>query len=205
MRESPKVKGLFLIFFVIFCVGCISSQPRPLGFLPSYELMRESPKVKGLFFSKDPSVKIKKYRQIIVEPVFVSGKNIDLDKYETQYIADYFKDELQEAFYRSYIVSDNLESKDVLYVRSAVEVWPSEPILNIHFSTSLPAIGIGGASIEVEFFDAEADQSILSFMASEKGDRFNKIDGFSRWAHTEKVLKKWANEIKSIVDGFQGK
>lgn len=196
---------IFIGFCIIFCVGCVSSQPRPLGFLSSYELMRESPKVKGLFFSKDPSVKIKKYRQIIVDPVFVFGKNIDLDKYEEQYISDYFKDELQEAFYRSYAVSDDPELKDVVHIHAAVEVWPSEPILNIHFSTSLPAIGIGGASIEVEFFDAEIDQTILSFMASEKGDRFNKIDGFSRWAHTEKVLKKWANEIKSIFDEFQGK
>ena len=174
------MQKIFIFSIFIFVAGCATSRPVPLGFLSSYEMMRESPMVEGLFFYKDPSIHIRKYKRVIVEPVLVSGKDMTLNKYEVDHLSNYFQDELKKAFHRDYVVSDSFFSEDVLHVRSAIEVWPSEPILNIHWSTTLPGIGIGGASMEMEFVDGKTNRSILAFMASEKGDRFKKLDGLSK-------------------------
>ncbi|MDP8265012.1 MAG: DUF3313 family protein [Candidatus Aceula lacicola] len=199
------MKQKISLFILIFIVGCATHKPAVLGFLSSYELMKESPIAEGLFFYKDPSINIQKYKKVIVEPVLIFEEKPKLNKYEIDRLSTYFQDELKIAFSRGYVVSDSFFSKDVLYIRSVIKVWPSEPILNIHWSTTLPGIGIGGASMEMELVDGQTDKTILEFMKSEKGDRFKKIDGLSKWTHTKKVLKDWASEIKSIFDGFQGK
>ncbi len=196
---------IIVIFFLSFLSGCSSRRPAPLGFLNEYRFMKESPLIKGLFFFKDPGIDLAKYNKIIIEPVIISGKDIELNKYEKQHLSDFFQDELKIAFCRTYAVSDNFSGNGVLRVYSSIEVLASKPILNLHWSTTLPGFGIGGAAMEIEFVDSQKENSVLSFMAAQKGNRFKKIDGLTKWKHTERILKKWANEIKSVFDGFYEK
>lgn len=178
--------------------------PSSLGFLNDPGLLKKSPSYESLYFYKDPGIKLSRYARVIVEPIVVSGHNVRLDKYDEQHIAQYFTNELKIAFNRRYRVTDE-PGRATLRLRGVVQVWASEPMLNVHWSTALTGVGVGGASMEIELGDSMTGRPILLFASRRQGDRFKKIDGLTAWAHTENILHDWALQVVDTFDGFHGK
>jgi|GEM_PF-945951 len=200
-----RLKILWIICSTCLVVGCASVHPSTsLGFLDDPQLLRKSSSYEDFYFYKDPGVKLSRYARFIVEPIIVSGRNVILDKYDEQHIAQYFTNEIKIAFNRQYRVTTQPD-RSTLRLRGVVQVWASEPLLNVHWSTALTGVGVGGASMEVEVVDSMSGKQVLAFFSQRKGNRFKKIDGLTTWTHTENILHDWACQIQDTFDGFHGK
>jgi len=199
-----KIRFSFLSLLFYFCIGCATPKPPSLGFLQQYPWLKQSPSSKDLFVYKDPKIKLSRYSNIIVDPILVSGKEKKLDPYDENRLSKFFTNELKINFNQGYHVVED-PFGPTLRVRGVVQVWESAPWLNVHWSSSLSGLGIGGASMEIEFVDALNGRSVICFSGSQKGDRFKKIDGLTDWTHTEKILSRWAKEMKDIFGEFHGR
>jgi len=209
--SKKQIMVLFLcLFFVFLASGCATQKPIPSGFLAEYPSFEQDDNEKeGLYFDDNPDKKTGQYSKLIIEPVVIywhpEAKGKEVNPEELKELSDYFRQELITALKDSYSIV-NKPGKKVLRIRIAItDVEPNIPLLNIHWTTTLAGLGIGGASKEVEFVDSLTGERFDYVIGSQEGKRYKKLKGLTRWGHTKDILRQWAQLIRERLDSHKGR
>src|SRR3989338_3164057 len=156
-----KIMGTLMISFI--CVSCSTvMEPVPSGFLGDYSTMRPSKIIKGMYVDRASSERLGDYSKFMIDPVEIylhkDAKAEHVDPKFLQLLADYFRDAVIQNLEKNYeVVSEPGEG--VLRIRSAItDVLPNKVVFNIQVSTTVSGIGLGGASMEAEFIDAQTGE-----------------------------------------------
>lgn len=202
------------VSFLLAVSGCAAQKPIPSGFLGDYSsfTQEESDGVEGLYCQKHPKKDLGQYSRFIVDPVIIHLRpEVEVDEYkvtaeELKELADCFRNEVVAVLKDGYAVVKKPGVGGVIRLRIAItDVEPNTPFLNVHWVTSLPGMGLGGASMEAEFIDTQSGERIFAFIDSRKGKRYKKIKGLTRWGHSKDIFKQWANLIRERIDCHHGK
>ena len=164
----------------------------------------------------EPGV-LRDYDAFLVDPVLVyfgtSAAAVDPDELAqlTRTLHDEVVEELTSGGY-SVVESPG---PGILRIRAALtDVDPSRPAANIGAKAAgiasgvsgfmVPAVDLGGASIEVEMLDSETGVRVAALRDARKGRRFvGTIASAQKWGHAEAAFKEWAKELRDHLDGLR--
>ena len=191
-------------FLTMVLTGCGGGHVAQSGFLGDYTEMVPSEKDDRILIYKSPTLALRDYKRFIVEPVVVyfhpDAKGGGVDPAKLKEIADGFHDEIVAALGDRYPVVEDAGAGVIRLKAAITDVEPSKPILNLHWSTSLPKLGLGGASAEVDFVDSVTGERVAAVMAHAQGKSYKKIKGLTKYGHAQDVLKGWAKQIRDRLD-----
>jgi hypothetical protein len=203
------MRGLLIALVFAMTTGCGSSERKASGFLSDYSSLRDSTRVDGAKVYLKPGLDLSKYDKFLVRPVGVQFAAEDkpgaidpeVISELTKYLHQQVVTELAANQYR--IV--NQPGPGVLDLRIAVtHLKKAEPVLNIHPATKLSGLGLGGASIEAEAFDAATGQRQFAFMHTRAGDRLTIVEGLQEWGHAKQAMDFWAKTLVDRVNEAHG-
>jgi len=204
MRQRSLNYLMMVIVSVVF-IGCSSiMEPTPSGFLGDYSTMQPSKIIKGMSIDRASSEKLGDYSKFIIDPVEIylhkDAKAEDIDPKVLQEMADYFRNEVIAKLQEHYTVVEEA-GVGVLRIRAAItDVLPNKVALNIHWSTTMAGLGLGGAAMEAEFVDSQTNERILAVIDSRKGRRTHYKKGLSKWGHTKDVIEEWVQMLTKRLD-----
>jgi hypothetical protein len=85
-----------------------------------------------------------------------------------------------------------------LRIRAAItDIDTVNPALNLRTTVAvLVPLDMGGATIEVEFLDAESGERLAAMVDRKTGSPLKIFSGYSRLAHARGAFDQWADELK---------
>ncbi len=191
-REAQRASWAALVLLVLG--SCSTPMPAHSGFLGDYPRMRPSPRIAGAWGWWHPRKRISDYLKIMIDPVTVflhpQAQSSRVNPDELKELADYFRNEMASRILSSgkyEIVRQT--GPGVLRIRAA--------ITDVQRGT---ALGVGGASMEAEFLDAESGERVVAVIATRKADPFEVREGSSKWADAQAVLREWAQVLRESLD-----
>jgi len=197
------------VFLFIFIAGCASvPNYSPTGFLSDYARMQQSPNRESVYYYLNGEADLSAYSKVIIDPIVVfmhsDSQGAGLNAEELTRLTNSFRDAMVDAFKGNYKIVKEA-SPDTLRFRIALTgVVASKPAYNILWATALSGIGVGGASMELEWLDSNSEEVLLSVYDVRKGKRYDKLSGLTKWKHTENVFKEWARRAKEFLDSKKG-
>lgn len=196
--------GVFLLVS-----GCVTSgMVTPSGFLADYSFMTSNSDADGytndLHIDIDSNADFKKYSNILIAPVILyfheQSKGQGIDPVKLKELTDLLYDELKLVFEDDYAIVDTPGENTILIRTAITDVVPNKPIFNVHWTTTLAGIGLGGAAIETELVDAVTGKRLIAVVENKKGKRQKYFKGWKKWGHTEDVMSQWALMLKEKLD-----
>jgi hypothetical protein len=201
-----------LVLLALLLAGACGSAPKGSGFLGDedvYASLQPSDFDSDVLVWRSPTAEPGSYDAFLVDPVAVhlneDGRERDLDPKETDALAAHFRQQLEEQLGKGYSVVEGPGPR-VMRIRAALtDVDPNTVALNILPQTVIMGFGIGGATMEAEFLDAESGARLAAVMADASGTRYKYLNGLSEWGHAQEVLDYWAEMIRERMDVLHGK
>ena len=172
------------------------------GFLTDYSDFEKVDGAKGLYIRKAPGIDISYYSKIIIAPVeiYFDTESARIPEEKLAEMREGLHDGLSEALGKTFEVV-NEPADDVLAVRTAItDVRANKVYLNLHWSTALSGLGIGGATIEAQFTDSVTGRPVVSVVSAKKGRRLKYFSGLTKWGHTSAVLDGWAQFLTDSLE-----
>ena len=214
MKTTCKVfiacVGVAMIFAV---VGCTHAQES--GFLGNYDGFRETGLLnKNLEYVAD-GVDWSQYKAVMIEPVklYLMQDSEQKDKPtsgESRMLCSYYTSQLIQEFEKLGVTIVYAPGPGVMEIRAAVtELLPTNVVENAAAQGTLAVpggglakdayeevtgstLGMGQASMEVEFLDSETGTRLFGYVAKKTGSSLDIKGQTSRWGVVKEVMKKWA-------------
>lgn len=224
MRITIK-KTITLLSILLFLglVGCTASkQMNTSGFLQDYSKLQPGGEDRADYVYINKDVDFTKYKKAFVDKVVIyltpelQSRGIQPDVMKE--LADAFEKELAMEINSSLPMVDQA-GPDTLRVRVAItDIEPSDPVLNTvgailpvgwvisaaSKATTGAAANVGKASIEMEVLDSVTGKILGAAVDTKVGAKYD-IAGTSKWGHSKKAFKEWAQKIRERLDEVQGK
>ncbi len=201
-----RTQATALSAFCLLFAGCATTGPPPVsGFLTSYEGLEADPKDSSLLWWERDGFDWTSYRSVILEPIEVyyhpqaAGEAIRPD--ELKKLTDTFRDAVVEALGDDYRVTDE-RGADVLRVRCAItDVIPVRPALNALTSfVAMVPIDVGGAAIEVEFFDSVSGERLAAAVDQKLGSPLDSRASLTRLGAARQAFRDWARDLRAALE-----
>jgi len=204
MKISQRYLNLFLMIGLSAAVsqGCASTKPAmpASGFLSDYSDFKSVGD--GFFVKQYEAGDISRYSKLLIAPpkIYFDAESKKITEEMLQQMRDDLYQSLQAELGKTYEIVD-APGENTLLVRTAItDVRANKVYLNLHWSTTLSGLGVGGATIEAEFIDSLTNKHLLSVVSTKKGNRVKYFNGLTKWGHTAGVVKGWAQFLVDALN-----
>ena len=218
-----KTTTLFAVLIFLGLFGCTTTKQMNMsGFLQDYSKLQPGGEDRADYVYINKGVDFTKYKKALVDKVVIyltpelQSRGIQPDVMKE--LADAFEKELAMEI-NSSIPMVEQAGPDTLRVRVAItDIEPSDPFLNTvgailpvgwvvnvaSKATTGAAANVGKASIEIEVLDSVAGEILGAAIDTKVGAKYD-VAGTSKWGHSKKAFKQWAQKIRERLDEVQGK
>lgn len=176
-------------------------QPSVSGFLSSYEGLQVDPADTSLLWWEQEAFSWANYHGVMLEPLSFyyhpEAQGRELTPEELKELSDAFHDAVVEELGENYAVVSE-PAPGILRVRCAItDVIPSGPAVNmLTASVAFVAVDVGGAAIEVEFFDAVSGERMAAAVDRKLGKPIDGPVNFSRYGQAKRAFRAWARDLR---------
>lgn len=199
---KKKWFGIFAVFLVglIGMQGCATA-PMQTDYLGNDFALMPDHEDSSLLWWEKSEFNWNNYNKVILDPVSIrSDAAINDGKFNSEDLESLrgnLKDATIEELGPEFPVV-NTPGTDVLRIRAAItEINTSNTILNLITTVAVfVPMDMGGASIEVEFFDSMTGERLAAMADCKTGTPLQLKSAFSRFGQTKKVFNQWAEELK---------
>jgi hypothetical protein len=224
MKHMRRIKFLSLMVMIgSFCVSCASThQVRNVetsGFLNNYSQLAEGEGDQALMVYIDPDVNFDTYDKLIIDPIrLIATEGSDLaeiDKEDSQAIADYFFAALNEQLAKNYTIVKKSGSKTLQLKVALTDMTGSKVVLDT--LSSLVPVGmainliskvatgnntaVGSATGEMELLDSATGKRLIAAVDGRAGTKYTgKFDKWGKWNDTKDACDHWAERITTRLD-----
>ncbi len=200
--------ALLAAAFFLGGVGGCQTTAQNSGFLSDYSQLRPSKVVEGAMDYRNPRLKLGRYSKFILEPYKVhfapNADGASIDPGELKNLVDYFRAETIKALSKRYRVVRR-PAPGVARIRVAItSITKTRPVANNLPQGKLLGVGLGGASMEAEAFDAVSGERIAAIVESKQGEHFSFSDAASRYGHAKQVMRSWIARFVKRLDIAHG-
>ena len=204
-RNTPL--WLMPLIMVLILGACQSETTDRSGFMSSYNGLTQDPNRPGARSYVNPAKGFEAYQAFLIEPVIVhfapDADGTTVDPENLQMLSTFFQGSLIEALGQRYqIVRER--GAGVLRVRVAITgVKEGNTVLNVLPQSKVLGLGLGGASMEAEAFDAMTGERIAAYMETAKGSQFS-FEGLDSIDNAKQVIRVWVADFVARVDAAHG-
>jgi hypothetical protein len=218
MKNALRIVLVMVMSYtLILATGC-APKIKYSGFLQDYPEFEKGKKggVRLVYLKK--GVDFKAYDKVMVDHVVFyfskDSKYKGINSDELSKLADAFHKAMADALKGGYPMVKE-PGPGVLRIRFAItDIKASRPILNT-ISTVMPiGLGIsivkrgltgthsnvGGASMEVEFLDSQANERVAAAIDRRAAGKTRVIKGMTKWGHAKGVFGFWAKRLRRWLD-----
>lgn len=182
-----------------------SVETRYSGFLGDYSGLRTDPNDKSLEWYEADDFNWLDYHAVMIDPLVISFSSATKKQEVKTKRIHALESRLRQAVERALgpehpVVTEPAEG--VLRIRAAItDIQPASPTLNVLTSLVMPVrFDLGGASIEVEFLNAETGERVAAAVDRKTGSRMKAWQGFKRWGDTRGAFRSWGKELKIALE-----
>lgn len=214
MKTTYKIFLASIGITMVFAVGgCSHAQES--GFLGNYGGFRETGLLDKNLEYIDRGVDWSQYNAVLIEPVKLYLMRDPEQKEwptgrESRMLCSYYTSQLIQAFEKFDVNVAHSPGPGVVEIRSAVtQLSPTNVAENAAAQGTIfipgagiakeaykgvtgSTLGMGQASMEVEFLDSETGTRLFGYVAKRTGSSLDIKGQTSRWGVVEQVMKKWA-------------
>lgn len=189
----------------------VPAEPRPSvetrysGFLGDYSGLRTDPNDKSLEWYEADDFSWLDYHAVMIDPLVVSfsttTKRQEIKTKRIHALESRLRQAVEKALGPEHpVVTEPAEG--VLRIRVAItDIRPANPTLNVVTSLVVPVrFDSGGASIEVEFLNAETGERVAAAVDRKAGSKLKVWQGFKRWGDTRAAFRTWGKELKNALE-----
>ncbi len=188
------------------------------GFLEDYSKLQPAEEVDLAFgYTKKPGI-LREYKRLHIPRVIfyfhASAEPVRVDADRLKELADYFHEELTEELGKVREIVDE-PGPGVAVLRVAItELASVKQGGNIGLKAAgaatgvgllVPAVDVGGASMEAEVVDGESGERLVAVVDREMGRRMMNFNALSKTGDARKAFRSWAKDfrkkLKRIDDG----
>lgn len=197
-RRNEKLKcvvGLFLIITGLL-QGCATIKPQT-NLVDNNIDLKQCEDDTSKFWWEKPGFDWHNYNKIILEPTVLKIDKKNFKQGELQAAVNDFQKIITDGLSPEYPVINEPGPK-VLRIRSMItDIDTSSPALNTLTTLALfVPLDMGGAAIEVEFFDSITGERVAAMIDQKSGTPLQFKSGFSRFGHAKGAFVEWAEELK---------
>jgi len=193
--KSKELAGWVLIIMVLL-QGCAAVKPQSSLMDNKIELKQCKEDASKLWWEK-PGFDWHRYNKVMLEPMGIKIDKKNFKQEELQTAVSGFRKIMIEGLSPEYLVVEEPGPK-VLRIRSTItDIDTSNPALNVLTTLALfVPLDMGGAAIEVEFFDSITGERVAAMVDQKTGTPLQLKSSFSRFGQSNGAFGEWAKELK---------
>ena len=198
-------KSALLFLGVLSCglmlagAGGCASRPKESGFLSSYAKLEPVDGSPNFLRYVAPDSELQRYDGVIIEPVqmklYDEEKAASIKPQDQEHLEQFFTNQLTSDLKAANFNVVTTPGPTIARLRIALtDLKKSNPALNAVPQTKLSGIGLGEATMEMEFVDSQSGKQLAAGLVSQTGSRFS-FAGLSQWGDVESIMKDWSKRI----------
>jgi hypothetical protein len=204
LKKNRHLAMYAILTVSTMAMGCATAPMPGPGLVDDGVNLAADHEDKSLLWWERPGFDWRQYRKLMIDPVVVrmeatsKGRNInpeDLAEFIEEVSADF-----SQALASDYPVV-TVPGPDVLRIRAVItDIDIARPAVNLITTLAVfVPMDMGGASIEVEFLDAETGERLAVMTDRKTGTPLQLKAGFSKFGYAKAAFHRWADELKTAL------